>query len=160
MITYGGVNLAIVTFDESHVDKSNVTSSNELSTSSTSNEAHVEPSLPTRRITRSMTAASRVADSNTEQPATTPNFIVTGDTEPTKLNFGDTTPFLHHTCIQNDPGTPESWKSAIESPEREYWIKSMTAEFNNFLSRGAWKFVPLKDVINKGRKVIPTKLVF
>ena len=36
----------------------------------------------------------------------------------------------------------------------------MTAEFNNFLSSGAWKFVPLKDVKNKGRKVIPTKLVF
>ena len=167
------------TSNEAHVDNSDVTSNNELSTSSTSNEAHVEPSLPTRRITRSMTAASRVADSNTvpnattspsrvspsfdtptDQPATTPNFIVTGDTEPTKLDFGDTSPFLYHACIQNDPGTPESWKAAIESPEREYWIKSMTAEFNNFLSRGAWKFVPLKDVKNKGRKVIPTKLVF
>ena len=36
----------------------------------------------------------------------------------------------------------------------------MTGEFNNFLSRGAWKFVPLQEVRDKGRKVIPTKLVF
>jgi len=48
----------------------------------------------------------------------------------------------------------------IESLEREFWIKSMTAEFNNFLSRDAWKFVPLQKVIDKGRKAIPTKLVF
>jgi len=40
------------TSNEAHVDKRNITSTNELSTSSTSNEAHVEPSLPTRRITR------------------------------------------------------------------------------------------------------------
>ena len=99
----GGVNLAIVTFDESHVDKSNVTSSNELSTSSTSNEAHVEPSLPTRHMTRSMTAASTkvaaVATAN-EQPT----FIVTGNTNPTRLNFENDhssvsliSPFLYHT---------------------------------------------------------------
>ena len=191
--------------NEAHVDKSNVTSSNELSTSSTSNEAHVEPSPSTRRVTRSMTAASRATDSNTvpnattppsraapsfdaptDQPATTPNFIVTGDTEPTKLNFDNIshsihhiyTPdliatfekdggidtlidaFLFHTCIQNDPGTPMTWKEAATCAEREYWLKSMTSEFNNFISRGAWQFVPMSEVKTKGRKVIPTKLVF
>ena len=36
----------------------------------------------------------------------------------------------------------------------------MTAVFNYFLSRGAWEFVPLQDAKAKGRKVIPTKLVF
>ena len=165
---------------------------------------------PFRRITRSMTAASRAADSNTvpnattppsraapssyapssyaptDQPATTPNFIVTGDTEPTKLDFGDTSPsihhiytpnliatfekdggidtlidaFLFHTCIQNDPGTQMTWKEAATCAEREYWLKSMTSEFNNFISRGAWQFVPMSEVKVKGRKVIPTKLVF
>jgi len=144
--------------DSNKDDKRNVTSTNDLSTSansnnnvpstsneahveplpSTSNEAHVEPLPPTRRITRSMTAASTkattVATAN-EQPT----FIVNGNTNPTRLNFEDNhssvnlvNPFLCHTCIQSDPGTPESWRSAIESPECEFWIKSMTAEFNNF----------------------------
>ena len=53
-----------------------------------------------------------------------------------------------------------TWKEAISSPEREYWLKLITSEFNNFLSRGAWEFVPVADIKAKGRKVIPTKLVF
>jgi len=36
----------------------------------------------------------------------------------------------------------------------------MAAEFNNFLSCDVWKFVPSQKVIDKGRKVIPTKLFF
>jgi len=137
----------------------NVTSTNDLSTSSnsnnnvpsTSNEAHVKPLPPIRRITRSMTAASTKATT----VATTnekPTFTVTGNTNPTRLDF-DTdpssinlvNPFLFHTCIQSDPGTPATRRSPVESPEREFWIKSMTAEFNDFLSRGAWKFVPLRE---------------
>jgi len=99
-------------------------------------------------------------DAPTDPPAATPNFIITGNTEPTRLAFESDALSIHHTCIQSDPGTLESWRSAIESPEREFWIKSMTAEFNNFLFRGAWEFVPLQEVRDKGRKVIPTKLVF
>jgi len=152
----------------------NVTSINDLSTSSkpdnnvpsTSNEAHAKPLPSSRRKTRSMTAASTMATT----VATTnekPTFTVTGNTNPARLDF-DTdpssvnlvNPFLFHTCIQSDPGTPATWRSAVESPEREFWTKSMTAEFNNFISRDAWKFVPLQEVKDKGRKVIPTKLVF
>ena len=68
--------------------------------------------------------------------------------------------FLFHTCIQSDPGEPKSWKEALEGPEREWWVKSMTSEFNNFLSRGAWEFVDRSSVYEQDRKLIPTKLVF
>ena len=125
-------------------------------------------------------------DTSTDSSVVQPHFTVTGNTVPTRLSFGNEPPsihhvltehliasfeneggmdtlvdaFLFHTCIQNDPGTPASWKAAVSSPEREFWIKSITAEFNNFLSRGAWEFVPLQEVKAQGRKVIPTKLVF
>jgi len=66
--------------------------------------------------------------------------------------------FLMHTCIQSDPGEPTNWKDALNGPEREWWLKSVTSEFNNFISRGGWKFVPLNEVGT--RKLVPTKLVF
>ena len=85
-----------------------------------------------------MTAAS-TKDTAVTTANEQPKFIVTGNANPTRLNFKNdhssvnlVNPFLYHTCIQSDPGTPESWRAAIESPEREFWIKSMTAEFNNF----------------------------
>ncbi|MGB2452939.1 MAG: reverse transcriptase domain-containing protein, partial [Candidatus Poseidoniaceae archaeon] len=68
--------------------------------------------------------------------------------------------FVLHACIQSDPGEPTKWREAFEGLEREWWIKSATAEFNNFLSRGAWKFVPRQYVLDQNRKLIPTKLVF
>jgi len=89
--------------DSNKDDKRNVTSTNDLSISansnnnnapSTSNEAHVEPLLPTRRITRSMTAASTkattVATANEQL-----TFIVTGNTNPTRLNFEDDHSSVH-----------------------------------------------------------------
>ena len=68
--------------------------------------------------------------------------------------------FLMHTCIQSDPGEPNSWKEALDGTEREWWLKSITAEFNNFIRRGGWEFVPLKRVTESGRRLVPTKLVF
>lgn len=68
--------------------------------------------------------------------------------------------YVLHACIQSDPGEPTNWKVAFAGDEREWWIKSATSEFNNFISRKAWKFVPRKEVKEKGRKLIPTKLVF
>ena len=68
--------------------------------------------------------------------------------------------FLFHTCIQSDPGTPHDWKLALKGEHKEWWTKSICAEFNNFLTRTAWKFVPLEEVLDQGRRVIPTKLVF
>ena len=65
-----------------------------------------------------------------------------------------------HMCIQSDPGEPTRWQDAFNGPEREWWLKSTIAEFNNFLGRNAWKFVPLSEVKKRGRKLIPTKLVF
>ena len=67
---------------------------------------------------------------------------------------------IMHSCIQSDPGEPTRWKDALFGPEREYWIQATTAEFNNFISRDAWKFVNRQEVYDKNRKVIPTKLVF
>ena len=68
--------------------------------------------------------------------------------------------FVMHACIQSDPGEPTRWKEALEGPEREWWMRAITSEFNNFLKRGAWKFVPIDDAKNSGRRLIPTKLVF
>ena len=65
-----------------------------------------------------------------------------------------------HMCIQSDPGEPTRWQDAFNGPEREWWLKSTIAEFNNFLGRNAWKFVPLSEVKKRGRKLVPTKLVF
>ena len=75
-------------------------------------------------------------------------------------NKNDFETFVLHTCIQSDPGEPRDWKEAISGSEREWWIQSITSEFNNFLSRKAWKFIPRSIVQSKGRKLIPTKLVF
>ena len=50
--------------------------------------------------------------------------------------------YVLHTCIQSNPGEPSIWKEAFAGDEREWWIKSATSEFNNFISRDAWKFVP------------------
>jgi len=68
--------------------------------------------------------------------------------------------FVMHACIQSGPGEPTRWKEALEGPEREWWMRAITSEFNNFLKRGAWKFVPIANAKNSGRRLIPTKLVF
>ena len=54
--------------------------------------------------------------------------------------------YVMHACIQSDPGEPTDWKVALNGREREWWLKSITAEFNNFLKRDAWKFVPLAEI--------------
>ena len=68
--------------------------------------------------------------------------------------------YVMHACIQSDPGEPNSWKDALSGTEREWWMKAIRSEFNNFLNRGGWKFVPLTEVLDSGRKLVPTKLVF
>ena len=68
--------------------------------------------------------------------------------------------FLMHVCIQSDPDAPIKWQDALDGPEREWWIKSITAEFNSFINRSAWKFVSLEEVKENGKKMVPTKLVF
>ena len=39
-----------------------------------------------------------------------------------------------HMCIQYDPGEPTSWKVALERIERDWWLKFITTEFNNFIT--------------------------
>ena len=48
----------------------------------------------------------------------------------------------------------------MDGPEREWWLKFIISEFKNFLTRDAWKCVSLSEVKAKGKKIIPTKLVF
>lgn len=67
---------------------------------------------------------------------------------------------IHHTCIQNDDDTPTSWKIALNGDEKEFWSKATISEFNNFLRRGAWKLVDIKEVKKQGRRIVPVKLVF
>ena len=150
------------------------------------NRASTTTTVDSATETTTPSASRPSLDATTDQPVASPTFVVTGNTVPIRLNFDDDTPsvhhiytpdiiasfekeggidnlielFLFHTCIQSDPGTPLHWKDALSSPEREYWLKSTTSEFNNFLSRGAWEFVPLADVKAQGRKLIPCKLVF
>ena len=62
-------------------------------------------------------------------------------------NFDDDEDFLvelhiYYAYIQSDPGEPTRWKDALSGPEQDWWLKSTTAEFNNFLSRKAWAFIP------------------
>ena len=121
---------------------------------------------PTYKVTGN-TVPTSIFDADTD---TVINTIMTDDVFITYTSVGgmDTIDdedcilenFILHTCIQSDPGEPTKWKEAFNGPEREWWIQSATAEFNNFISRKAWKFVPRKDVTSKGRKIVPTKLVF
>ena len=67
---------------------------------------------------------------------------------------------IMHTCIQSDPGEATRWKDALYGPEWEWWIQATTTEFNNFISRNAWKFIDRNEVYEKGRKLIQNKLVF
>ena len=116
---------------------------------STNVQNHTAPSFT---VTGNTTPIRLTFDSEQPEPEPpnlhniyTNEFVATNEKEGGIDSLVNT--FLFHTSIQNDPGTPNTWKEAIESPECEFWIKSMTAEFNNFLSRDAWDFVPLK--VNK-----------
>ena len=48
----------------------------------------------------------------------------------------------------------------MQSDQRNEWIASAKEEFNNFLSRNAWKKVSRDKVIETGRKILGTKKVF
>lgn len=123
------------------------------------------------RPSRSMSTRSM-----TKEHATGDKYKVTGDTTAIPIVLGaddnsatiekqnevgtETVHFLFNTCIASDPGEPKTLKEAMESPDREYWIASITAEINNFMSRGAWEFVKIDEVRKENRRPIPTKLVF
>jgi hypothetical protein len=56
---------------------------------------------------------------------------------------------------------PLSLKAAISNPEKEKRIEAIMKEINNFLSRGVWKKVYRREVVNiQKRKLITTKWVF
>jgi hypothetical protein len=68
---------------------------------------------------------------------------------------------VYNTSLVSDPGEPKSYKQAMNGPEKEKWKESIKQEFDNFLSRNAWKKVSRHEVVNqKKRKLITTKFVF
>jgi hypothetical protein len=66
-----------------------------------------------------------------------------------------------NSAITSDPGEPLSLKAEINGPEKEKWIEAVKKEINNFLSRGVWKKVSRREVVNiQKRKLITTKWIF
>jgi hypothetical protein len=66
-----------------------------------------------------------------------------------------------NSTITSDPGEPLSLKAATNDPEKEKWIEAIKKEINNFLSRGVWKMVFRREVVNiQKRKLIITKWIF
>jgi len=63
---------------------------------------------------------------------------------------------------QNDTEitTPNTFRQAMNSPDKDKWIISIKNEWDNFISRGAWKMVDRDTVISKGQRVLKTKKVF
>ena len=59
--------------------------------------------------------------------------------------------FLMRACAQFDHGEYDSQKEALDRTESEWWLKSITVEFNNFICRGGWQFIPLKHATGSGR---------
>jgi len=49
--------------------------------------------------------------------------------------------FIYDTSINSDPGESKSIFEALNGTNKKWWKLSGIAEVNNFLSRGAWKFV-------------------
>jgi len=69
--------------------------------------------------------------------------------EPKAVNF------IFNTSINSDPGEPKSIFEALNGADKKWWKLSGIAEVNNFLSRGAWKFVLKSSVPD--RKLVGTK---
>ena len=126
-------------------------------------EKNVIPSpveFSNQRVTRGMSKKDETLKQQVYKEydkATGKTLKVTGNIEPQPITLDSE---VCHTCITSDPGEPTDWKLAFKGPEREWWIKSVTAEFNNFLTRKGWKFVPIEVAKQSGRRLVPTKLVF
>jgi len=65
--------------------------------------------------------------------------------------------FIFNTSINSDPGEPKSILEALNGADKKWWKLSEIAEVNNFLSRGAWKFILKSSVPD--RKLVGTKAV-
>ena len=61
--------------------------------------------------------------------------------------------------LSSDPGEPKTWQAAFQGEHAEVWMESGASEVMNFIKRKAWKKVPMKTVLDAGRKPIPTKVV-
>ena len=78
---------------------------------------------------------------------------------PKDLKF-DTLQELNSLELSSDFNTPTTIKNALHGPEKELWIKSATAEVNNFLKRGSWIIRDKNKIKASGRKLIGVKWVF
>ena len=68
--------------------------------------------------------------------------------------------FIFSAATTSDPNTPVTIQEALNGSESENWVTSIKSEVNNFLKRKSWEYVPRKEAIEMGRKLIPCKWVF
>jgi hypothetical protein len=66
-----------------------------------------------------------------------------------------------YSAITSDPGEPTTVKEALSGPDKVKWGEAMKKEIDNFMSRGVWKKVSRREVINDmKRKLITCKWIF
>jgi len=64
------------------------------------------------------------------------------------------------TEISLDPGSPKTLREVLNGADTDQWQMAIAKEIMNFLSRNAWRKVPMSQVRDEGQKPIPTKPVF
>ena len=140
----------------------------------------VENPIPIPPLPTSLRRSNRLAGKEPDIEQVTPKPVltdgsnkVTGDTTVTpvvveqedeiegdeEISSANSANFVYSTSLNSDPGEPQDAYEAIHHEiDGEWWRASAIAEFNNFLSRNSWKFVPKTKA--GSRKLIGTKMVF
>ena len=67
--------------------------------------------------------------------------------------------YVFNAELASDPGEPKTFWEALESKDREKWIKAIQKEIENFLKRKVWKKVSI-DKLKKGQRPIKVKWIF
>jgi hypothetical protein len=107
----------------------------------------------TRSVTRSQTARASA------QEATVIEAPVAVEEDDAALQPGEAE-MVFTAELNSDPGEPKTLNEALTGPDSEAWRVSIGAEIMNFLSRKAWKRVPMQQLRDEGRKPIATKTIF
>lgn len=68
--------------------------------------------------------------------------------------------YVYATSLSSDFGEPETYKQAMNGPEKEKWSVAIRSEIMNFKDRNAWTTRNRADVIAAGRNIVGTKIVF
>jgi hypothetical protein len=54
--------------------------------------------------------------------------------------------------LASDPGEPKTMKEALIGPDRDKWIEAIKKEIPNFMSRGVWKPVSRRKVVEEMKR--------